>query len=275
MKKYISILLAILFIGFTNMSCSEDPDNWRIVESTQAGVYVAGDATIYSAVASAASFGDAGIDQGDESIAAEWNSNLSSIYTWLKASGTFTITIVDTEGQSVAYGAGTTVDPSATYTTYNLAEEATFSVATDGVYKLIYNKLDHQLTIIPVNLCLVGDATTAGWSPADGATKTPMTAVLDDMTSIVTYTINNATMTANSMKFAFAGNWGYEFPYDGGKAKVHTNLGTQSSGVNINASAQGLKAGGDNFKVETSGSYTVQVQLNLRNKQFSASAVSN
>ena len=127
MKKYISILLAILFIGFTNMSCSEDPDNWRIVESTQAGVYVAGDATIYSAVASAASFGDAGIDQGDESIAAEWNGNLSSIYTWLKASGTFTITIVDTEGHSVAYGAGTTVDPSATYTTYNLAEETTFS----------------------------------------------------------------------------------------------------------------------------------------------------
>ncbi len=275
MKKYISILLATLFVGFTSVSCDGDPDNWRVVENTQAGVYVAGDATIYSAVASAAQFGDAGIDQGDETIAAEWNSDLSAIYTWLKASGTFTITVVDAEGNSTAYGPGSAVDPSATYKTYGMTADATFSVETDGIYKLIYNKVDQQITIIPVHLCLVGDATAAGWSPADGVTKTPMTATLDEATSVVTFAINGAPMDAKNMKFAYAGNWGFEFPYNGGNAKVHTNLGTQSSGVNINTSKQGLKAGGDNFKVENQGNYDVKVELNLRNKQFSASATMN
>ena len=41
----------------------------------------------------------------------------------------------------------------------------------------------------------------------------------------VEYTISDVTLDKKEMKFRYSGDWGLEFPYQGGKVKLHTNMG--------------------------------------------------
>ena len=52
MKKYFYQIAALVMLMLVGVSCEEGNDNWRVITAVQQGTYIAGDATIYSAVAS-------------------------------------------------------------------------------------------------------------------------------------------------------------------------------------------------------------------------------
>ena len=151
--KYISTFLLLLLIG---ASC-KDNDNWVIIEDVQPGNYVTGDATIYSAAATASEFTRADLDGFDDV------NDVQSIYTWLKAGETFQVSKVNSSGELVDYGKGSTV--TSDYDTYELVAGGTsFSVSKDGLYFLVLNNADNQLTIVEADFGIIGDATPGAWN---------------------------------------------------------------------------------------------------------------
>ena len=261
MKKifqYLSTLLLILMVG---TSCEEGNDNWRIITEAQTGSYIVGDATIYSAAATSAQLTPAALDGAPE------GTQVVGIYTWLKSAGSFQILEVDAEGNQVAYGKGDVV-ASSPAETVKMAAGGSFQVAADGLYYVALNKADQEVTIIPVNFGIIGDATEQAWN---GETSMG-TASYDGTRFTVTFNMEGATLDKKQMKFRYSGNWGFEIPYQGAKVKIHTNMGGPAAGAITEAYAE-CKAGGENFSVGKAGIYTVSLQLDLRSAKFSAKAV--
>lgn len=271
MKKYISSIMTLLLTVFVIASCAGEPENWVVINSVQPGFYVAGDATIYSATASASTFVEAGVDAGgDEVKEADWNANIGSIITWCKSGGSLNITKVDEKGNSEQYGKGEAVDATAKYVTYNLVKDASFTIEKAGLYKIVLNKKDNQLTLIPIELGIIGDATPGSW----GAETSMGEAVYNEGTSTVTFTLANVALDKKQIKFRYTGDWGFSFPYDGVTAKIHTNLGstTDKDGLMLTEAAASLSAGGKNFAIEKKGTYTLTASINLRSGSFTAAA---
>ena len=52
-----------------------------------------------------------------------------------------------------------------------------------------------------------------------------MQASYNETQATVEYTISDVTLDKKEMKFRYSGDWGLEFPYQGGKVKLHTNMG--------------------------------------------------
>lgn len=100
MKKvfeYIATLLLLLAVG---TSCEEGNDNWKVITAVPTGLYITGDATIYSAAATSSQLTTPAFDNAPE------GTNIVGIYTWLKSSGSFTMLEVDSEGNEINYGSG-------------------------------------------------------------------------------------------------------------------------------------------------------------------------
>ena len=97
MKK-ISKYIALLLLAIIAVSCS-DNENWTIVTDIQPGVYVTGDATVYSNEAPASALRVLKLDGNSDGYP-----ELVGMYTWLKASGSFDISIVTELNNSVKYG---------------------------------------------------------------------------------------------------------------------------------------------------------------------------
>ena len=111
MKKvfeYIATLLLLLAVG---TSCEEGNDNWKVITAVPTGLYITGDATIYSAAATSSQLTTPAFDNAPE------GTNIVGIYTWLKSSGSFTMLEVDSEGNEINYGSGESVatTPAPTY----------------------------------------------------------------------------------------------------------------------------------------------------------------
>lgn len=263
MKKYFYHIAALLMLMLAGAGCEEGNDNWRVIEAVQSGIYVAGDATIYSAVASSAELKAADLDGAPE------GTDVVGIYTWLKAGGSFCILKVDAEGNENRLGKGASVGGATAGETYSLSEGAEeFKVANDGIYYLAMNKADNQLTIVPIEMGIIGDATAGAWS-----SETPMgKATFDESQFTAQFTMENATLEKKSMKFRYSGNWGVEIPYQGGTVKFHSNMGGASAG-NLTEAYSECKSGGENFSVTKAGVYTIIIRLDLRTAKFSAKGI--
>lgn len=261
MKKIIQYATTLLLLMVVGISCEEGNDNWRIITDVQPGLYISGDATIYSADATSSLLKKPAFDGKADDV------EMLGIYTWLKKDGAFTILEVDADGKQVRYGKGETV-ADGTGTSAMVAEAAGFSVDEDGLYYVAYNKKDKQLSIIPVKFGIIGDATPGKWSD-----ETPMTGVsYDAAQAVVEFSLKDVVLDKKEMKFRYLATWGVELPYDGGLVKIHTNMGAVSAG-NLSEAFSECEGGGANFAISKAGVYDITLKLDLRRGVFSAKGV--
>lgn len=265
MKRIFRYMAILLLVGFTASSC-EDNDNWRIITDLQEGVYIAGDATVYSATASAAAFGTVYFDPADQEAP-----GVSGISTWLKANTPFYIVKVDAEGNEVKLGGGTEVTIAGTEgKTYTAAEEGTLSVSKEGFYNVIYNAADNQITVMEYAMTIIGDATEGKWDAG-----TPMgDPVYNEATSTVTYTMTDEVLNNKELKFRVGSGWQFGIPYGGGVATVAAGYGPETAMDLGEASTEcSAKPGLPNFKIAKAGLYDISLTYELRSKKFMAKAV--
>ena len=256
--KYLSAALLLLTVG----TACHDNDNWVILDEVQPGNYVTGDATIYSAAATSSSFTTADLD-GSADV-----TDVLNIYTWLKAGEPFYVLKVDDAGENVNYGKGSEV-ASSKYDTYDLAAGGSaFTVSKAGLYNLILNNADNQLTIVEADFGIIGDATPGAWNDETKFTST----VYDEKYATVEMSMTGVTLNNKEIKFRYANTWGLEIPYQGSIVKVHANMGGASAST-LTTAFSTCQGGGDNFNLSTAGIYEVTLKYELRSNKFSAKAV--
>ena len=255
MKHIIKLFAPLFLLTMILMSCDTDKE-WIYVEpEPQPGVEISGTAITYKTP-----FKAADIDPATDLV-----KGMSTTYTWLKAEGDLYIAETDLEGITVNYGKGTKVSD---ITSALVADGPAFKVDKDGLYYLIYNANIEQLTIMPVNFAIIGNATSGGW---ENETLFPNVS-LDEASSTVTMT-GSYPLTNGEMKFRF-NNWGVKVPYEESSEKtIHTNLGGLNKDVSLGESSITLKGGGENLKIEQGAQYDVTLQLNLKTGVFSAKAI--
>lgn len=266
-------MTTFLLLLVTGTSCGEDPEAWnKIVTSAQSGMYISGTATIYSegTLASANILSAAAIDG---TLADGTTADIASIYTWLKADGQFNIIKVDDSGSQVSYGKGDVVTSSAAtigYETNKLSESGSaFTVSSDGLYMVLINKKDNQITIVPVAFGIIGDATPDAWN-----SETSMGApTYDSEQYYVTFTLTGTTLDKKQLKFRYGGIWGVAVPYGDATVTVHTNMGLTADSGNLTEAYSECKGGGANFSVDKKGTWNVTIRLSLKSKVFSASGI--
>jgi hypothetical protein len=260
MKKVIKYMSALLLLFVAITGCQDFKD-WTIVTDVQPGTYIAGDATVYSSIAPSAAFTAAAVD-GD----AEQFPGMLSKYTWLKTGGQFTVVIADADGNITHYGKGSGVSEQTTALT---ADAAGYTVPETGLYFLVLNSNQKQLTILPVRWGIIGSATEGGW---DSETVFPEVEFVE-ATSKVTYT-GSFIMSKAEMKFRFNQTWGVSVPYDGStNVTIHTNIGATGAGVSLTTASVELKSGGDNLAVANAANYDVTMTFDLRSSKFTGSAI--
>lgn len=264
MKKYFFNIAALLMLMLAGAGCEEGNDSWRVIEVVEQGTYVAGDATIYSAVASSAQLKAADLDGAPE------GTQVYGIYTWLKASGSFCILQVDKEGNETRLGKGASVSGASAGETFELSAGADeFKVSADGVYCLLYNKDDNQLTITPVEMGVIGDGTAGGWDDEVNIAS----ATFDENQFTADFVMEGVNLVKNkSMKFRFGHGWGQTIPYQGATVTVHSNMGGSNAG-NLTEAFSECKGGGENFAIVKGGVYTITLRLDLRTAKFSAKGI--
>ncbi len=260
MKKIIQYATTLLLLLVVGTSCEEGNDNWRIITDVQPGLYISGDATIYSADATSSLLKKPAFDGDVEGV------EMVGIYTWLKKDGSFTILEVNAEGEQVRYGKGEVV-AAGTGTSNMVAGASAFSVDEDGLYYVAYNKKDKQLSIIPVKFGIIGDATPGKWS-----NETPMTVSYNDAQATVEFSLKDIVLDKKEMKFRYFATWGVELPYDGSLVKIHTNMGAVTAGPLSEAYSE-CEGGGANFSISKAGVYDITLKLELRRGVFSAKGV--
>lgn len=263
MKKIVQYIVTLLLLLIVGTSC-EDNANWRIITDVQQGTYITGTATIYSAVATSSALTAAPLDNAPE------GTNVIGIYTWLKADGEFTILKADAEGKQVTYGKGSVVATKPFETVALVADGTPFKVTKDGLYYVAYNVTDGQLTILPAEFGIIGDATPSKWD----AETVMSTVAYDENQATVTFSMKDQVLDKKEMKFRYAQMWGAAIPYGASTVTVHTNMGlSAAAAASISAAYSACKGGGANFKVDKKGTYDIALKLDLKTALFSARAV--
>ena len=252
----------LLFLLLPLLANCNDNENWTIVTDVQPGVYISGSATIYSGEAPASALKVIPLD-GDVKEMPE----LVGIYTWLKASGDFTISMAAELNQVVKYGNGGEVKKADNIIVYKLTQDAApLKVAKDGLYYVVVNTALKEVNVLPVNYGVIGAATPKGW---DG--ETPFGAPSFDDRLTVTWT-GKTNMTPGGYKFRHGGDWGNHVNVSAGKtAKVFTDLGNfgKSQAPLVEGLSQ-VKPGGPDFTTEFGGEFQFTIQYNLRSRAFNA-----
>ena len=267
MKKiqyiFVSLLLTFLAIG-----CKKGNDNWVIVEEVQPGVYVTGEATIFSGEAPASQLKQLNdmLDPGDTPVPAE----VTFIDTWLKAGSTFQITIATDKDNVAKYGAGEEL-PSTTKATkiYALSKDASFQVAEDGLYRILVNSALQQAHIIRLDWGVIGAASAGGWDA-----ETPFATASFDEATYTAVLQGKTTFSVGEFKFRFGGDWGYDFALDDATTlKFHSNIGIPEAGtIDYKGAFLKGKFGGDNLAVPHAGEYEVTIKYNLRSREYQVAA---
>lgn len=259
MKKIVRYMLAVVLPLIAITAC-QDNENWKITTDVQPGSYIAGTATVYSAIAPAAAFTAAPVD-GD---ASQFPGILAK-YTWLKTGGEFMIEKADAEGNVTHYGKGNVVSGE---TVALVAGGPAFTVSENGLYFLILNNNQNQLTIIPCKWGAIGSATPGDWN-----SETLFPSVNFNKSTLKVEYTGQLAMTVAEMKFRYNQTWGISVPYDASSnVTIHTNAGGIEGGIDLSGTSIELKPGGDNLAVKTAANYTVTLVFDLRSSLFTASA---
>lgn len=264
MKRIFQYIAAFILPLVMVTGCS-DNENWRIITDVQPGTYVTGEALIYSAVATSSALKWAALDGAPD------GTTVTGIYTWIEANKEFFVLRVDAEGNEVSYGKGSVV-ASSPFETVSLQADATgFTVSEEGLYHIVYNNADNQLTIVPAKFGIIGDATPGAWD-----SETVMAQSINKEQAIVEMTLKDVSLDKKQLKFRYAQSWGIAIPYGGATVTFHSNMGNVSDPREVKpmtAAFAECSGGGENFSLDKKGTFDVTLQLDLRSGVFSAKAV--
>lgn len=255
-SKYLLFLLLPLLVNCT------DNENWTIVEDIQQGVYITGTATVYSSEAPASALKSFPLDGQTDGLP-----ELVGIYTWLKASGDFSISIAPELNQVVKYGNGGEVSKADSKAVYTLTQDATpLKVDKDGFYFIVANTGLKEITILPVTYGVIGAATPNGWNGETALGD----ATFDDKLTV--HWKGKLNMTPGGYKFRYSGDWGQLVNVEGGTAKLFTdigNFGSEQAPLIENAMSQ-VRPGGLDFTNEVGGEFEFTLQYDLRSRVYNA-----
>lgn len=265
MKKIIYTLSIALLILVAS-SCKKN-DNWVVVEDVQPGVYITGEATVYSGAAPASALKTL---QDLDPKGTEVPANVLAIYTYLQANKPFEITIATAPDKVEKYGKGTLVSETSVAKVYELASGASaFNVVEDGLYRIIVNTEANQVHIVHAKWGVIGVATPTGWG-----SETPLTTVeYDPANYTVTYK-GTVLFNAGKYKFRYGGDWGYTLDATSAVIKYHANLGGTSADVElpISGGLVNCVAGGPDLNARMGGEYELSVVYKLRDRTFQVAA---
>ena len=258
---YPNILTAALSLLLA-VAC-RDNENWKIVTDVQQGFYLAGEATIYSSVAPAASFEAAPLSPRDGETAEQFP-GMYVKYTWLKAGKEFSIVKADAADATVTLGKGNAVSGETLALTQG---GAAFTVPSDGFYFLVLNSVDNQLTVLTTPWVAIGAAT-----PGDWKVGTPLTVSFDENSMKVNFTVE-LPMIPGNMKFHFI-DWEIFVPYGTGDVRIFSNMGAaDDGGATLSGSPIELKPGGKDIGVADAAQYDLTLSFDLKASKFTASVV--
>lgn len=260
MKK-ISKQIALLLLAIVAVSCS-DNKNWTIVTDIQPGIYITGDATVYSNEAPASALRVLQLDGKSEGYP-----EIVGMYTWLKA-GNFDISIVTEVNQSVKYGKGEEIVNEGAVKSYTLVQDGPSLSVGEGFYYIVVNTSLKEIHILPVPLGVIGAATPNGWNG-----ETPLSEVTFDENSLVVTWSGNLNITAGEYKFRYGGDWGHYIDYDAStKARLFTDLGVagEEMGPLTEGGFSDVKPGGKNITTEIGGEFKFTVKYEIRTRKFQA-----
>jgi hypothetical protein len=265
MKNISPNILTVALLLLLAAGC-QDNENWKIVTDVKQGFYVAGEATIYSSVAPAASFENAPLSPRDGETAEQFP-GMYAKYTWLKAGKEFTVVKADAAGAAVTLGKGNTV---AGETVALASGGAGFTVASDGLYFLVLNSVDNHLTVHPTPWVAIGEATPGGWS-----TGTPLTPLFDESSLKVNFTAALPLLPAQ-MKFRIGEDWEILVPYGSADVRLFSNMGSveeNDGDAKLSDSPIDLKSGGKNIGVVDAAQYDLILSYDLNTSGFTAKSV--
>ncbi len=264
MKKIFQYMAAGLLLLMTGTGC-QDNENWRVipyVPEPEPTINITGTATIYSEIGANSVLQVVELEQGDSNP--NKTADITGIFTWLKKDGDFNI--VDA---GVSYGKGDVV-ATEPFETVKLKEGGDgFKVENDGLYFVVMNNAEYQLTVIPVVMGIMGDATPSGWN-----SETAMTMSYDAAGSKIVAKWSG-DLANKQIKFRFSGDWGIKIPYGSDVTVVHANFGAlgEDDGVPLGSDIADCKAGGKNFKIDKNGTYDVELNIDLTNQKVTARVI--
>ena len=265
MKK-INIIPFLFFLSTLLFGCKAGNDNWVIVTDVQPGVYVTGEATVFTGEAPASQL----LTLKDyDPLETEAPAEVVAIDTWLKAGAPFSITIARGGEDMAKYGNGGEVSSTDRSSVYTLtAGGADFTVPADGLYRLLVDTSLSQIHIVPIKWGVIGAATPGAWDK-----ETPLSEVSFDEANYLASFTSKVILTTGEYKFRYSGDWGYSFTATAGALKYHTNIGGAAAGTTLPMGGGFIDgaAGGQNLATTAGGEYQVTVTYNLRSRVYQMS----
>lgn len=262
----ITLRIAAVLLLLLTYGCRQGNENWVIVDETQPGVYVAGEATVYSKAAPASKLQP--LTGQLDPDGTEVPTDILYIDTWLYGGKEYQIVMSDGKALTT-YGLGDEKTSGKDIKVYALAPDKSASVAEDGLYRLMVNTTTKDLHVIKMNWGIIGSATENGW---DAETPLP-NCTFDEKTYTVT-TSARVALTASEYKFRYSGGWGYTFSgSDGKELKFHTNLGlAQAGSLSHKGDYSEGKPGGENISSAYAGEFEVRVSYEISSRIYRLSA---
>ncbi|MDR2041547.1 MAG: SusF/SusE family outer membrane protein [Tannerella sp.] len=248
MKKIKFILVALMALPFTFISCGEDDDTPSgPVSVVEDGFYVVGEAAAIANLTETdapKALMAAGINEVDQTV----RDGMYEKYVALEGGKPFSLTLKAGTAET-KYGAALTLsdtltgdnEPAIRVYKGTLTEGGSLQVPESGLYHIVLdlnkdNLLSDKLILIaPVTWGVRGAMNDWGFTefPAPTFNKTTLTYTLTDVT----------VETTGAFKFAYGGGWKIELNSGGTTlVKANTNLGADD--------ALGLKPGGGNIAIE-------------------------
>ena len=256
-------LIAMLCI-FGATACTENNISFDEVVNVPEGIYLSGSSSEFSVP----------IEKGR--LTTLTSDNMLSIRAWLKKDGRFTISFVGEDGQPVAYGKGDEItlnDSEAK--AFQLKEKGEgFSVPAEGLYQLVLNVAQKELTILPISFTMQGDEALT----ADGNKSVALSKVTyDKVTHIVTWSVADSTQQLFPGKYVFKLNDGTALKLRDSEtenctiSKVFTGTGSIPRTNQLSEQFQPLTDASDvKMLFPLKGQFNVQVQYSVLTGKYTA-----
>lgn len=248
MKKfinYIGVMLLGLFAG-----CN-DNQNWTVF--LEPGTYVVGTSTVHDGESHVSKLEPVSLSGTSSEL-----TNIIGIYQWLKADGSFTISVAQSAHRIQSFGKGTEIAAG----TYQLQQGAGgFTVETDGFYQLVLNTNTMVLDILPVEWeilgAAVGDGAAFGTPTYDANTRTVKWIATTNFTPGKNYRLYYSEKEIGNGSGSVAVNTTFT-------GLVDTLSTTATSLVPLTSSNTELRS------VGSTGEYTVSILYSIVGREFTA-----
>ena len=248
------VIIAAMFGVITLNSCKDDEEvtPGGKTELVEDGFYIQGPSTAYSGFDIKATLSSA-----KNEVLQEDRAELLEIFAAMRVGDGFNIIQVAGAERTI-WGPGADFamseaggeEPNGIQRGAIAQTDTKFTVSEDGLYHVVIDTETGTGAIVKVDWGVIGQATPGGWS-AD----TRLDAPAFDMTTM-TWSLTDVTMGGGEWKFRYSDGWKVEIDstLDLGEGKKGVKFNT-----NFGGAVDALVPGGDNFNLEKSGIYNIEM----------------